>query len=62
MDKLQEHIALTLGHLEMIFPPSFFTIMVHLTIHLTEEVKLGGQFNFDGCIQLTDNLDTIFSI
>ncbi|XP_020890992.1 uncharacterized protein LOC110230972 isoform X2 [Arabidopsis lyrata subsp. lyrata] len=30
----------------MIFPPSFFTIMVHLTIHLTEEVKLGGPVQF----------------
>ncbi|CAA7023826.1 unnamed protein product [Microthlaspi erraticum] len=46
LDKLQEHIALTLCHLEMVFPPSFFTVMVHLTIHLTEEVKLEGPIQF----------------
>ncbi|CAA7044989.1 unnamed protein product [Microthlaspi erraticum] len=46
MEKLQEHIALTLCHLEMVFPPSFLTVMVHLTIHLTEEVKLGGPVQY----------------
>ncbi|CAA7036364.1 unnamed protein product [Microthlaspi erraticum] len=46
LDHLQEHISLTLCHLEMIFPPSFFTVMVHLIIHLTEEVKLGGPIHF----------------
>ncbi|CAL9234078.1 unnamed protein product, partial [Arabidopsis halleri] len=46
LDKLQEKIILTLCHLEMLFPPSFFTVMVHLTVHLTEEVKLGGPVQF----------------
>ncbi|XP_024016169.1 uncharacterized protein LOC112089662 isoform X2 [Eutrema salsugineum] len=46
VDKLQDHIALTLCHLEMVFPLSFFTVMVHLTIRLTEEVKLGGPVQF----------------
>lgn len=46
LDKLQEHIALTLCHLEMVFPPSFFTVMVHLTIHLTEKIKIGGPVQF----------------
>ena len=26
----------------MIFPPSFFDIMIHLPIHLAEEAKVGG--------------------
>ncbi|XP_072066365.1 uncharacterized protein [Arachis hypogaea] len=26
--------------MEMIFPPSFFTVMVHLTVHLVDELKL----------------------
>ena len=26
----------------MIFIPNFFDIMVHLTIHLVDEIKLGG--------------------
>jgi hypothetical protein len=32
----------TLCRLEMIFPPSFFDIMMHLLVHLAEEAKLGG--------------------
>ncbi|XP_025647406.1 uncharacterized protein [Arachis hypogaea] len=39
---LQDHVVHTLCRMEMIFPPSFFTIMVHLTVHLVEEVRLGG--------------------
>src|SRR3954469_8816365 len=30
----------------MIFPPSFFDIMVHLPIHLVNEVRLGGPVQF----------------
>jgi len=29
-------------HLEMLFPPSFFTIMVHLMVHLVDEAKFEG--------------------
>ncbi|RDY06305.1 hypothetical protein CR513_09723, partial [Mucuna pruriens] len=36
-------ILLALCHLEILLPPSFFIVMVHLTCHLVEEVKLGGQ-------------------
>jgi hypothetical protein len=32
----------TLCRLEMIFPPAFFDIMVHLPVHLAEEASLGG--------------------
>jgi len=32
----------TLCRLEMIFPPAFFDIMVHLPVHLAEEAALGG--------------------
>jgi len=32
----------TLCRLEMIFPPTFFDIMVHLPVHLAEEASLGG--------------------
>ncbi|WVZ13620.1 hypothetical protein V8G54_011186 [Vigna mungo] len=42
LEMLQNRIVVTLCHLEMLFPPSFFTIMVHLTVHLVEEAKLGG--------------------
>ena len=42
LDALQAEIVLLLCLLEMKFPPSFFDIMVHLTVHLVREVKLGG--------------------
>ena len=46
LDKLQELIVITLCHLEMLFPPSFFTVMVHLIVHLVEEAKLGGSVHY----------------
>lgn len=46
LDKLQEHIIMTLCHMEMVFPPSFFMVMVHLTVHLVEEAKQGGPVAF----------------
>lgn len=42
LDKLQSQAAVILCEMEQIFPPAFFTIMVHLIIHLVEEAKLGG--------------------
>ncbi|KAH0644708.1 hypothetical protein KY284_032592 [Solanum tuberosum] len=42
LEKLQDRVAITLCHLERIFPPSFFDIMEHLLIHLAEEAMLGG--------------------
>ena len=40
--KLQEEIIEILCQLEMIFPPAFFDIMVHLPIHLCKEIEWGG--------------------
>jgi len=42
LQKVQDRAALTLCNMEKIFPPSFFTIMVHLIIHLPHEAILGG--------------------
>nr|XP_012461242.1 unnamed protein product [Gossypium raimondii] len=42
LEKVQDRVALTLCNLEKIFPHSFFTIMVHLLIHLSHEAILGG--------------------
>nr|BAV56711.1 transposase [Ipomoea nil] len=42
LDALQDEIVTTLCLLEKYFPPSFFDIMVHLTVHLVREVKLCG--------------------
>ncbi|XP_060208827.1 uncharacterized protein LOC132636136 isoform X2 [Lycium barbarum] len=46
LDNLQNQIILTLCHLEMIFPPSFFTVMVHLVVHLVDEVRRGGPVHY----------------
>jgi hypothetical protein len=46
LDKLQEDLCVTLCLLEKYFPPSFFDVMVHLTVHLTREVKLCGPICF----------------
>ena len=46
LNGLQERIAMTLCHLEKNFPPAFFDVMVHLTIHLTSEALLGGPVQF----------------
>ena len=42
LNQLQHNIILTLCYLEMIFPPSVFTVMVHLIVHLVHETKLVG--------------------
>jgi hypothetical protein len=42
LDSLQKEIVLILCQLEMYFPPSFFDIMIHLTVHLVDEVKFCG--------------------
>ncbi|KAE8780233.1 Transposon protein, putative, CACTA, En/Spm sub-class [Hordeum vulgare] len=42
LEKLEERIVMTLCHMEMIFPPGFFRVMVHLVMHLATEAKVGG--------------------
>ncbi|XP_021734989.1 uncharacterized protein LOC110701680 isoform X1 [Chenopodium quinoa] len=42
LDNLHSQILELLCQLEMIFPPAFFTVMVHLPVHLVEEIRLGG--------------------
>ncbi|KAK9048338.1 hypothetical protein SSX86_032699, partial [Deinandra increscens subsp. villosa] len=42
LEAMQKKIVVILCKLERIFPPSFFTVMVHLCVHLPEEAILGG--------------------
>ena len=42
LEKMQEDVVVTLCLLEKYFPPSFFTIMMHLIVHIVREVKLCG--------------------
>ncbi|XP_025640648.1 uncharacterized protein [Arachis hypogaea] len=46
IDHLEVDIREILCQLERIFPPSFFDIMVHLPIHLVNELRLGGPVQF----------------
>ncbi|KAJ9543051.1 hypothetical protein OSB04_022758 [Centaurea solstitialis] len=42
MKKAQDQLIMILCKLELIFPPAFFDIMIHLVLHLPEEAILGG--------------------
>ena len=42
LESLQSEIVTTICLLEQYFPPSFFDIMVHLTVHLVKQIELGG--------------------
>ena len=41
-ENFMEEVAETLSYLEREFPPAFFDIMVHLTMHLVEELFICG--------------------
>ncbi|KAJ0492169.1 putative Transposase-associated domain-containing protein [Helianthus annuus] len=42
LEALQKNIVKIMCKLEQIFPPSFFTVMMHLCVHLPQEAILGG--------------------
>ena len=42
LDIWEKEIVIILCQLQMYFPPSFFDVMVHLTVHLVMEIKLCG--------------------
>ncbi|XP_059644873.1 uncharacterized protein LOC132286536 [Cornus florida] len=42
LEAMERDIAIVLCKLEMIFPPSFFDIMVHLALHLPREAIIAG--------------------
>ncbi|XP_042983672.1 uncharacterized protein LOC122313038 isoform X1 [Carya illinoinensis] len=46
LSQLQTDIVTILCKLEMIFPPSFFDVMVHLAVHLPREAILGGPVQY----------------
>lgn len=46
LERLESQIPITLCKLEQIFPPSFFDVMVHLTIHLAYEAKIAGPVQY----------------
>ncbi|XP_042948658.1 uncharacterized protein LOC122281329 [Carya illinoinensis] len=46
LERLQSDIAVILCKLEMIFPPTFFDVMVHLAYHLPHEALLAGPVQY----------------
>ena len=46
LEALEKRITVTLGELERIFSPSFFTVMVHLVMHLASEAKVVGLVHY----------------
>jgi hypothetical protein len=52
IEKLHDRVSELLCKLEMIFPPGFFTLMLHLIVHLANEALLGGpmQYRWQFCI------------
>jgi len=46
MDRLESNVCATLCKMEQVFPPGFFTIMVHLVVHLVRECRLGGPVQY----------------
>ncbi|KAJ9545327.1 hypothetical protein OSB04_025034, partial [Centaurea solstitialis] len=58
---LESRVVVTLCKMEQIFLPSFFTIMVHLVIHLVREVRLGGPITFRWMYPIERDLLTLKS-
>ncbi|XP_012828525.1 PREDICTED: uncharacterized protein LOC105949753 [Erythranthe guttata] len=46
LDDLENKIPVILSKLEMIFPPAFFDVMIHLAVHLAQEAKMGGPVHY----------------
>ena len=58
LEEMEKDITETLCMLERFFPPSFFDIMIHLTIHLGREAQRCGlvqyhwMYPFERCVKL----------
>ena len=46
LNRMKHDIVVILCKLEMIFPPAFFYVMVHLAVHLPREAELAGPVQF----------------
>jgi hypothetical protein len=46
LNRMKHDIVVILCKLEMIFPPAFFDVMVHLAVHLPREAELAGPVQF----------------
>jgi hypothetical protein len=46
LDRLKDHVCITLCHMEQRFAPSFFISMVHVVFHLVRECRLDGPVQY----------------
>jgi hypothetical protein len=59
IDDLEKAAPVLICKLEKIFPPGFFTPMLHLIVHLPNEVRMGGSVHCRWCYPVERNLKTL---
>jgi hypothetical protein len=59
IDDLEKAAPVLICKLEKIFPPGFFTLMLHLIVHLPNEVRMGGPVHCRWCYPVERNLKTL---
>ncbi|KAL4038879.1 hypothetical protein IC575_002515 [Cucumis melo] len=59
LDRLQADIIIILCKLERIFPPAFFSVMVHLALHLPYETKISGPVSYSWMYPIERSLRTL---
>lgn len=59
LDQLQAYIIIILYKLKIIFPPAFFDVMVHLSIHLSYELKVVGLVSYSWMYPIERSLRTL---
>ena len=59
VERLQKEIPLILCKLEMIFPPTFFDVMLHWAVHLPDEALLRGPVQFGWMYPIERRLGTL---
>ena len=50
--KLQNYVVQCLVNFELVFPPSFFSIMTYLLVHLVKEISILGPCSYTTCFPL----------
>ncbi|XP_071689874.1 uncharacterized protein [Rutidosis leptorrhynchoides] len=58
---MEKDIGKILCDLERIFPPSFFDVMIHLSVHLASEARLGGPVHYRWMYPIERYLGTLKS-
>ncbi|XP_075110547.1 uncharacterized protein LOC142161640 [Nicotiana tabacum] len=61
LDILEAEIPVILTKLQLVFPPAFFDVMVHLPIHFPSEAKLGGPAQYRNMYPIERYLRTLKS-